>query len=112
MMNELTTLLQNVQIDELEPILLQIIDYDFNKLTDFFINRQTEFYIEPEPIHEYYLNPENCKRIYNYLIHDCKGYCLLKKKVLLINEKFKIYNLIEDKDIQTYVDYYLDCLQH
>ena len=63
-MNELTSMLSNVQIDELEPILLQIIEYDFNKLRDFFINRETDFCIESEPIYEYYLNPyRNLARI-------------------------------------------------
>ena len=31
-MNELTSMLDNVKIDELEPILLQIIDSDFKLL--------------------------------------------------------------------------------
>jgi hypothetical protein len=109
-MNELTLMLDNVKIDELEPILLQIIEYDFNKLRDFFINRETEFCIEPEPIHEYYLNSDNCKRMYDYLVNNSMGYTLLKNKVLLINERHKIFDFVEEKDIQTYVDYYLDLL--
>jgi|TARA_R110002074_G_scaffold210076_1_gene379108 hypothetical protein len=109
-MNELTSMLDNVKIDELEPILLQIIDSDFNKITDFFINREVDFCIEPDPIHEYYLNSENCKRIYDYLVNNSIGYILLKSKMLLINEKYKIFELIEDDDIKTYVDYYLQFL--
>ena len=109
-MNELTLMLDNVKIDELEPILLQIIEYDFNKLRDFFINRETDFCIESEPIYEYYLNPDNCKRMYDYLVNNSMGYTLLKNKVLLINERYKIFELIEDEDIKTYVDYYLQFL--
>ena len=109
-MDELTLKLSKVQIDKPDDTLLQIIEYDFNQLTRLFINGETNIYIEPEPFHEYYLTSENCKIIYNYLGNNYIGYDLLKNKVSseVIMKRFNIP--INDNDIQTYVDYYLQTL--
>ena len=109
-MDDLTFLLNKINIDKPDDIILQIIEYDFNQLTRLFINGETEVYIEPEPFHEYYLTPENCTVIYNYLGNNYIGYNLLKKKVSqeIILKRFNIP--INDTNIQTYVDYYLQTL--
>ena len=109
-MDELTKMLSEINIEKPDDIILQIIEYDFNQLTRFFLNGETNIYIEPEPFHEYYLTPENCRIIYNYLSNNYIGYNLLKKKVSqeIILKRFNIP--INDNDIQTYVDYYLQTL--
>ena len=109
-MDELTKMLSDINIDKPDDIILQIIEYDFNQLTRLFLNSETKIYIEPEAFHEYYLTPENCRKIYNYLGNNYIGYNLLKKKVSqeIILKRFNIP--INDNDIQTYVDYYLQTL--
>jgi len=109
-MDELTKMLNDINIDKPDDIILQIIEYDFNQLTRLFLNGETNIYIEPEAFHEYYLTPENCRIIYNYLGNNYIGYNLLKKKVSkeIISKRFNIP--INDTDIQTYVDYYLQTL--
>ena len=109
-MDELTQMLNEINIDKPDDIALKIIEYDFNQLTKLFINRETNIYIESEPFHEYYLTPENCRTIYNYLSNNYIGYNLLKNKVSK-EITIKRFNIpINDIDIQTYVDYYLQTL--
>lgn len=109
-MEQLVQQFDTIQIEKPEDILLKIIDYDFNKLKDLYINNETFICIEPEPIHEYFLTPENCKIMYNYLSNNQNGYNLFKQKLLKepVVQRFNIH--INDVDIQSYVDYYLNSL--
>ena len=109
-MNEITDMLNNIEINKPNDILINIINYDFDKLTELFIKNDTNISIESDPIHEYYLTIENCQIIYNYLNNNHNGYNLLKSK-LLNNNIVKRFNIqINDNDIQSYVDYYLEKL--
>ena len=107
-MNELTDLISNIDINKPNDILLQIIDHDFNRLAELFINGDTNIVFEANPTNDYYLTPDNCKIIYNYLSNNYIGYNLLKNKISknLIAKRFNI--IVNDNDIKTYVDYYLD----
>ena len=109
-MNELTNLLNNIELNKPDEILLNIINYDFNILAELYIKKDTNIYINPEPFHEYYLTTENCKIIYNYLSNNYIGYNLLKQKINenLLAKRFNI--IINDNDINSYVDYYLNSL--
>ena len=109
-MEELVEKFVCIQIEQPEEILLKIIDYDFNKLKDLYINNETFICIEPEPIHEYFLTPENCKIMYNYLSNNHTGYNLLKQTLVKepVVQRFNIH--INDVDIHSYVDYYLNSL--
>ena len=109
-MNDLTDMMSNIELNKPDNILMNIIDYDFNKLSELYINKDTNINIEPEPHHEYYLTYENCLIIYNYLNNNYNGYNILKHK-LQNNLNVKRFNIVlNDYDIQTYVDYYLEKL--
>lgn len=107
-MNELTNMISNIDINKPNDILLQIIDHDFTRLAELFIKGDTNIIIEANPTNDYYLTSENCKIIYTYLSNNYIGYNLLKSKINnnLITKRFNI--TINDNDIKTYVDYYLD----
>ena len=107
-MNELTNMISNIDINKPNEILLNIIDHDFTKLADLFIKGDTNIIIEANSTNDYYLTSENCLIIYNYLSNNYTGYNLLKNKINinLITKRFNI--ILNDNDIKTYVDYYLD----
>lgn len=109
-MEELVQQFECIQIEQPEEILLRIIDYDFNKLKDLYISNETNITIEPEPLHEYFMTPKNCKIMYDYLSNNQNGYNIFKQKLLKepVVQRFNIH--INDIDIQTYVDYYLNLL--
>lgn len=109
-MEDLVQQFKTIQIEKPEEILLQIIDYDFNKLKNLYMNNETLISIEPEPLHEYFLTPKNCKIMYNYLSNNQNGYNLFKQKLLKepVIQRFNID--INDDVIQRYVDYYLNLL--
>tara|TARA_B100000575_G_scaffold239483_1_gene202054 strand:- start:434 stop:772 length:339 start_codon:yes stop_codon:yes gene_type:complete len=109
-MNDLTNLLNELELNTPNDILLNIINHDFNILADLYIRKDTNICIEPEPSHEYYLTPDNCKIICSYLCNNYNGYNLLKHKISenILTKRFNI--IINENDVQTYVDYYIDSL--
>lgn len=109
-MEELTNMIENINIQKPDDILLQLIEFDFNCLVTLVINKETIFILESTALHDYYLNETNSKIIYDYLSYNNTGYDLLKNKIYN-NINVKRFNLIiSDLDIQTYVDYYLESL--
>ncbi len=67
-MNKITDMMNNIEINKLDDILINIINYDFNKLTELFIKNDTNICIECDPMYEY-LNNNLVKR-FNIQIND------------------------------------------
>ena len=106
---ELSTLFEN-SLKMMDDKMYQLIMYDFNFLTDYYIKiinneENTHFCIDPCPHLEIYVNKENLEEIYKYLTNNQMGYYLLVKK---IKEKYKI--VADPTILETLLDYYYDFL--
>ena len=109
-MNELIDSVKDLKINKPDDILLSLIDKDFYELAMKYINNEIYSVIDTNPIHDHYIDKNNSKILFNYLINDNLGYSILTNKV---NQLIKIYNInleINNLNLKKCVDYYLENL--
>ena len=109
-MDEIVDSIKNLEIEKPPEILLSLIDRDFYEMSMKYINNEIYSVIETDPIYDHYIDKENSRILFNYLIKDNLGYNILKNKV---EQSIKIYKIdfeINNSNIKTYVNYYLENL--
>lgn len=109
-MEEIINSIQSLEIEEPSTILISLVDKDFYQMSMKYINNEIFSIIETDPIHDHYIDKENSKILFNYLTKDNFGYNIFKNKVEKLIKMYKLNILINDNDIKTYVDYYLENL--
>jgi len=109
-MDELIDSITHLHIEQPEQILLSLIDADFYNIAIKYINNEIYSIIETNPIHDHYIDKTNSKILFNYLVKDDLGYNILKNKVEKLIKIYKINFKINDLNIKTHVDYYLENL--
>lgn len=109
-MDEIIDSIKNLEIEQPQEILLSLIDKDFYEMSIKFINNEIYSVIETDPIYDHYIDKENSKILFNYLIKDDLGYNIFKNKVEQLIKIYKLNLKINDSNIKTYVNYYLENL--
>ena len=109
-MDEIIDSIKNLEIEQPEEILLYLIDKDFYEMSIKYINNEIYSVIETDPIYDHYIDKKNSKILFNYLVKDNIGYHIFKNKVEKLIKIYKLNIKINDSNIKTYVNYYLDNL--
>lgn len=109
-MDEIIDSMKNLEIEQPTEILLSLIDKDFYEMSIKYINNEAYSVIESDPIYDHYIDKENCRILFNYLVKDNLGYNILKNKIEQLIKIYKLNIQINEFNIETYVNYYLENL--